>query len=579
VCKRLGKVTVASEACPDYLTVTCTLDEQGFTYSLQDKRTGPFTQADQNQGDFYERTAKELGCLEKHVVAASLRVSRQIYSKQILGERKGCGLCEQFKQPICPHPERRNTNDETCPSFVLQYVDENGKLVPARIADSILTGGELLLMTLRNTGEIYCYHADKGIWGSDGETRLQEHVQQIVSRKNPQGERLSIHVMAEVTAFVRRRTYVDQDIFAPPENLACVKNGVLDFATGILGPFSPNFGFRVAIPVTYDPTAECPAINRFLLEVVPDYVDTIYESCGYASVPGNELQKALIFVGYGQNGKSTLLKLIETFLGPENCTSRSLQELLENRFARADLDGKLANIHPDIPHRALKDTSTFKNLVGGDRLTAEHKFLKSFQFVNGAKLFYACNIVPETNDDSDAFYRRLIPIVFDKTIADDNVDPHLINKLTTETELSGLLNQAIAHRKTLLVRGKFSNAVSIETMRKVYSKMSDPISCFIEDMLIIGGDAATVKQELYAAFVTYCAVKKYGKAHSYKTFCIDFPKKMPTDSISEIRPKIGDSRGPRMWQGVQLLSLDGKPLQPTLDEVTKLLAKGREETP
>ncbi len=68
--------------------------------------------------------------------------------------------------------------------------------------------------------------------------------------------------------------------------------------------------------------------------------------------------------GGGANGKGTLLKLIEEFLGRTNCSHRSLQDLDSNRLAVADLHGKLANLFADLKSTKLTETV--------DRYTGEH---------------------------------------------------------------------------------------------------------------------------------------------------------------------------------------------------------------
>jgi putative DNA primase/helicase len=44
---------------------------------------------------------------------------------------------------------------------------------------------------------------------------------------------------------------------------------------------------------------------------------------------------------------------------------------LENRFATAELYGKLANIDADISKEALKNAGILKKLTGGDLIAAE----------------------------------------------------------------------------------------------------------------------------------------------------------------------------------------------------------------
>ena len=73
-------------------------------------------------------------------------------------------------------------------------------------------------------------------------------------------------------------------------------------------------------------------------------------------------------IGKGDNGKSVLLNLIESFLGAENVSHVSLKDMNEDRFAKAELFGKMANICGDLESHKILDISAFKQLSSGDTL-------------------------------------------------------------------------------------------------------------------------------------------------------------------------------------------------------------------
>ena len=58
-----------------------------------------------------------------------------------------------------------------------------------------------------------------------------------------------------------------------------------------------------------------------------------------------------MFLGSGENGKSVCLGYIESLIGKNNVSNISLQDLSENKFMRANLDGKSANIFPDLEQK------------------------------------------------------------------------------------------------------------------------------------------------------------------------------------------------------------------------------------
>jgi putative DNA primase/helicase len=87
-------------------------------------------------------------------------------------------------------------------------------------------------------------------------------------------------------------------------------------------------------------------------------------------------------------------------LGPENISAESLHRILDNRFAVAELYGKLANIDADMSTEALRNTGILKKLTGSDPIPAEQKFKPPFRFVNYAKLLFSANDMPHTPDET-----------------------------------------------------------------------------------------------------------------------------------------------------------------------------------
>ena len=58
-------------------------------------------------------------------------------------------------------------------------------------------------------------------------------------------------------------------------------------------------------------------------------------------------------MGRGRNGKTVFLNVLQALAGSDNISSVPLQVLAENRFAAAELVGKLGNICGDIDAKAL----------------------------------------------------------------------------------------------------------------------------------------------------------------------------------------------------------------------------------
>lgn len=420
---------------------------------------------------------------------------------------------------------------------------EDGTFVPKLLAEELMR--EYRFITMKDTDVVYVF--DDGYYQPFGEVLIKAECRRRLGKEYRKNR------ANEVIDFIKASTYTSRR--EEPPYLIPLANGVLDLNTLELKPYSPDMMFFNKIPVKYDPTAKCPNIEKFLNEITAsrEDVELLLEVIGFCLYREYFISKALMLVGNGSNGKSTFLNLVKAFLGKENVSGRSLQELEENRFAKADLHHKLANIYADLPDKAMFRTGTFKMLTGRDLITAERKFQNSFTFENYAKLLFSANKVPEAYDDSDAFFRRWIIVVFPNQFVGEKADPHILKKLTTPEELSGLLNLVIPALKRLLEKGQFSHSKTTEEIREDYIRKSSPIAAFVKDCLEIDSEAFIIKKELFNAFAEYCRFRNLPTV-SQDTFFKSLPKHV---NVVDYRPKIGSER-PSAVKGVRYsLSVSG----------------------
>ena len=83
-----------------------------------------------------------------------------------------------------------------------------------------------------------------------------------------------------------------------------------------------------------------------------------WELAAWLMLPITSIQKAVLCLGAGCNGKSVFMAALVAFLGKRNCTAISLHKLEGNPFATSRLVGKLANICPDLPAARLRHRRT-----------------------------------------------------------------------------------------------------------------------------------------------------------------------------------------------------------------------------
>lgn len=93
----------------------------------------------------------------------------------------------------------------------------------------------------------------------------------------------------------------------------------------------------------------------------------------------------------------------EILLGGDNVSNIPWQGL-GDRFNKAELFGKLANIFADLPSKAIDDNGMFKVLTSEDYITAERKNRDPFSFRPYARFLFSCNEIPRNYGDRSIWF-------------------------------------------------------------------------------------------------------------------------------------------------------------------------------
>lgn len=179
---------------------------------------------------------------------------------------------------------------------------------------------------------------------------------------------------------------------------------------------------------------------------------------------------------------------------------------------------------------------------------AEEKFKPPFKFVNYAKLIFSCNKIPETEDQTDAFFRRLIIINLTTQFFGDKEDFDLIQKLTTDEELTILLHEILSRVPRILGEGlrKTTNERIAETYGK-YTKGSNPVKAFYEKAIGPEVGGRIPKMEMLEHYHKFC--REFGLTPESDQ---SFSRKLSEDFRLKIkRFRLGSERVYR-WLDVKL---------------------------
>lgn len=340
------------------------------------------------------------------------------------------------------------------------------------------------------------YTFDSGCY-RPGERQVQQHVVELL------GGAWSKRKADEIVSFLR---IMSPELWPrPPLETLNVANGLLTVETRKLAPHDAAHLSPVQIAGRFDPDAGCPAIEAFLQSTIPDLIGLFFEIVGYLLTPDTRLQKAIMFNGPGGTGKSVAANLVRALLGAENVSSVALHQLEEDRFATADLYGRLANVFADLDARALRSSSIFKSATGGDVLRAERKHREPFTFTPYARMLFSANEAPPTSDNSDAFFDRWLIVPFhERHRGTSHQDVDLLSRLTTPEELSGLLNHALVALDRLRRQHGFTRVASSEKAGERFRIDADSAAGFCEERCALDREGRVAKPELFAAYRAWC---------------------------------------------------------------------------
>jgi len=389
----------------------------------------------------------------------------------------------------------------------------------------------------------YIFH--DGIYKVEGGIVVSGEVERILQN------RASAYHVREVANKVRRLTFCDRDDFQVKDlRLTCVENGILNIKTKKLIPHSPDYCFTQKLPVSYRPEFECPKAMDFLKSVIrEEELPLLQEWFGFGLYRDYFLKKALIIYGIHDTGKTTLLNMLIALYGKSNISELGLQHVASDRFSKIRMYRKLLNIRDELSADDIRDDSSFKMATGRSPLLAEEKYSQSFGFVNYAKLIFGTNTIPSTKEVvDDAYYSRWHIIMLDKQVQKKDQDPHLLEKITTQEELSGLLNWMLDGLGRLLENESFSYRKTLIETKMLMQRASSPIAAFAMDVLSGNKNGVVTKEQMANAQAKYA--QEHGLVIVSKR---KLAEKLPmyVSGISQGLSRI-KGRMTRVWTGVQI---------------------------
>lgn len=381
------------------------------------------------------------------------------------------------------------------------------------------------------------YYFDNFIWKEDKEclefrkrilklTNHFNHVQQFYENRQA-GDTSNSNIIKNIKSLVNKlhktsfedeiikgaKMYYNDESFMKNLNskkhLVPFSNGVYDLLDNKFRKTTKEDYINLTVNYDYTQHMQNKEVHDFIEKILPnknvrDYVLKKMSECLNGDIPNTNF---MMFIGNGANGKSQLLNLMKLTMGEfgekvevtlltrkRNNANESNSEkikLMNKRFAflSEPEDGEKINI------------GLLKELTGSEEIVARGLYQESVSFVMEAKLYLACNELPEIKGEDTALWRRIRVVDFPSRFVEE---PKEHGEFKIDRTLPSRMREDITWKQcfmNILLEYYFKDIkepIEVQIKTKEYRLNNDIVNQFVEEM---------------------CYVDKTNK--NYREFCVD----------------------------------------------------------
>lgn len=392
----------------------------------------------------------------------------------------------------------------------------------SEIVDAILKKFEIFYN--EKTG-FYIYNTDSGIWERSDESLIKKHI------KDHLGTTASARKLYAITEHMKAAAFSKMPIEKFNKNpVFGFKNKTFHFE-GKEGQDAKDFvkDFEIADYLThrvdydYDIEATCETWIKAVQTIFANdekRVACFQEFCGYCLMTHCKYHKALILrdkSGNGNNGKSTLLNVLKSVFGAENCTSLQPYQF-GDKFSIIHLKDSKINICADCDNDIREAIPNLKLAISGETLNGCFKNKDFIDFNPVAKIIFAINgAFNVKNIINGAFTRRLLlidcPVQFIDSGDEDLYHVRKDKKIETKlmNEKAGIFNWCLAGAKRLIKNGgdftetdEQAELTTVFTTANEAESVNEFVDFMIKNETQWKGQNFKIT-EIFASYVTFCA--------------------------------------------------------------------------
>lgn len=337
------------------------------------------------------------------------------------------------------------------------------------------------------------------------------------------------HMARSMLALAKPHVAIASSVFDSDPYLFNVANGTLDIRTGTLRPHDARDYLLKQSPIRYEPGATCPQFQAFITQFTQgdsELAGYLQEAFGSGLVGRALTQEWYMLVGSGNNGKSTLVGIIQAVLG-DYAVVMSADSITQSTIVKdgaspspdiARLAGARLAVVSETEQGARIKTALIKEMTGGGSLTARLPYHEPFTFPEQFTFVLDTNHEPKVSDTSDGFWRRVrkVPALY-KFPSGTEIKDYVLQAVASEG--SGILNWLLEGFQRLYARGWHMPAcAAVQTASAGYRESQDAIGLFLSERCIKESSARQPSQALYNAYKDWVEHEMGEHAVSQRTF-------------------------------------------------------------
>lgn len=277
-------------------------------------------------------------------------------------------------------------------------------------------------------------------------------------------------------------------------NLIPVNNGIFDYDTKKLLPFSPDYVFVSKCKVNFNAAATNVVIHNdddgtdwdvdsWIHELTddPQVEQLIWQIIGAVIRPNVRWDKVIMpYSTKGNNGKGTLCRLLRNLCGEGNYTSIAINDMSKNFRLSPLLHVSAVIVDENNVTGYLDDASTFKALITGDQVQIEEKYKAPVDFRFSGLMVQCVNFLPRVNDKTSSFYRRILMVPFEKCFTGAERKYIKDDYLNRQEVLEYVLYKVL---EVIPSYYEFDVPDACTRLLDDYKTFNDPVRQFAEEML------------------------------------------------------------------------------------------------